>query len=425
MRYHRRWSGAVLVIAVVLSGCELVDRLTTVTSPTLVQANTIEQPGSAVTLLNGAVGDFECALGNYALFAGTMSDELQWSGAGSQAWEAVDARTSETSGFNAAYAIGTCSSPYQGDVPGVYVPLSTARYDADHLMQLLTGWTTAQVPQKTDIEATAAAYAGYSYVMMGEAMCSAAFDLGPAETSAQIFQLATDRFTQAQQLATQAADTDILTMALVGRARAQLDLGQPAPAEADAQRVPLAYVHTAGFSLTSPRRENPVYVSNIFTEEITVDASYRAFSDPRVGVVDQGRTSSAGLPIWHQTKYPDATTSIMIATGVEAELIVAESELTAGNLTAAVAAINIVRTRPGVNLAPFSSSDAAVIKAELVRERQAEFFVDGHRLYDIRRYNVPLDPPSGASFPLGGQYGSERCLPLPDVESQNNPNIGS
>jgi hypothetical protein len=422
-RHHRSW--IVLGAVAGISGCGLIDRLTTATSPTLVQASAFEQPGNAATLLNSAIGDFECALGNYALFAGTMSDELQWSGAGSQAWEAVDARTSETSGFNAAYAQGTCSSPYQGDVPGVYVPLSTARYDADHLIQLLDGWTTSQVPQKVDIEATAAAYAGYSYVEMGEGMCSAAFDLGPALTSVQIFQRAADRFTRALQLATQSADTNIQSMALVGRARAQLDLGDMAAAEADAQRVPLGYVQTAGFSLISPRRENPVYVSNIFTEEITIEAAYRTFNDPRVGVVDQGHPSSAGLPVWHQTKYPDATTPIAIATGVEAELIVAEAELTAGHVGAAVAAINTVRTRPGVGLAPLSATDPAVVEADLIRERQAEFFIDGHRLYDIRRFNMALDPPGGANYPLGGQYGSERCLPLPDVESANNPNIGS
>ena len=37
--------------------------------------------------------------------------------------------------------------------------------------------------------------------------------------------------------------------------------------------------------------------------------------------------------------------------------------------------------------------------------------------------NLPYTPAPGAPFPHGGFYGDQRCLPLPDVERLNNPNI--
>jgi hypothetical protein len=41
---------------------------------------------------------------------------------------------------------------------------------------------------------------------------------------------------------------------------------------------------------------------------------------------------------------------------------------------------------------------------------------------DIKRYGIPLTPPAGTPYPLGGFYGDETCYPLPDVERNNNPN---
>ena len=48
------------------------------------------------------------------------------------------------------------------------------------------------------------------------------------------------------------------------------------------------------------------------------------------------------------------------------------------------------------------------------------------RNYDIERFEIPFNPPVGANFPVGGgTYGNTTCLPLPDVEKNNNPSLGS
>ena len=65
----------------------------------------------------------------------------------------------------------------------------------------------------------------------------------------------------------------------------------------------------------------------------------------------------------------------------------------------------------------------AQVLAQIIEERRREFFLEGHRLGDIRRYGIELNPASGTLFPNGGTYGSQSCFPLPDVERANNPNF--
>ena len=60
----------------------------------------------------------------------------------------------------------------------------------------------------------------------------------------------------------------------------------------------------------------------------------------------------------------------------------------------------------------------------LVEDRRRELFLEGHRLGDLRRYNLPILPAAGARTAAGGgTYGAQSCFPLPDVERINNPNI--
>jgi hypothetical protein len=255
-------------------------------------------------------------------------------------------------------------------------------------------------------------------------MCTAAFDLGPELNPPEIFARAEERFSLALQLAPQ-ADSDTRSLATVGRARARLNAGNFAGAKTDAEAVPAGYVKNAGYSSISPRRENRVFVANNRQENVTVGSAFRTLNDPRVSVVNSNRTSSLGVPIWHQSKYATATAAIPVATWEEAQLIIAEAELEAGNTGGAVAAINRVRTRAGVNLGSFNSGDPAEIRQQIISERKAELFLESHSLGDLRRYNLPLTPPPGAPHPMGGLYGDQRCFPLPDVERLNNPTISS
>ena len=86
----------------------------------------------------------------------------------------------------------------------------------------------------------------------------------------------------------------------------------------------------------------------------------------------------------------------------------------------AVQAINALRSNAG--LPSFSSNDPTVIRDQVIEERRRELFLEGHRLNDVLRLGLPFD--TGLD-PKGRPYGDTTCLPLPESEILNNPNISS
>jgi hypothetical protein len=109
----------------------------------------------------------------------------------------------------------------------------------------------------------------------------------------------------------------------------------------------------------------------------------------------------------------------------EAQLIVAEAKAAANDLTGAAAAINAARnTRTGMPQYDPTGQTAAQVRAQIIEERRRELFLEGHRLGDIRRFQLALNPAPGTTYTTGGgTYGDQSCFPLPDVEKINNPNI--
>src|SRR5919199_427998 len=190
-------------------------------NPSQLPANTLYTPANAQLLVNGAISDFDCAYLRYVVGSGILTDELANAIAQTDNYN-YDRRTMPT---NAPYGTGTCMDIQQ---PPVYTPLSVARASADTILSRLEVWTDEQVPNRTALIGQAATYAGYSLVLLGEGMCSAAINVGPELTSQQLFQEAQARFDKAVTAATAAGDSATLDLALLGRARTLLDLGDPA-----------------------------------------------------------------------------------------------------------------------------------------------------------------------------------------------------
>jgi len=105
----------------------------------------------------------------------------------------------------------------------------------------------------------------------------------------------------------------------------------------------------------------------------------------------------------------------------EAQLILAEA-------TGGPGAITILNSlRSAASLPPLAaSSDPAVIKADIAQERARWLWLEGQHLYDVRRLQLPLVPAAGLPYSItyskGGNYGTETCMPIPSVETNNNPN---
>ena len=381
-------------------------------------------PENANLIVNSSRADFECAFNEYIVASGTFMDELANAISQTSNFD-LDRRTITP---NSPVGTSTCTAQ---QFAGVYTPLSVARASNDVAVAHLEGWTDAQVPDRDHLIAEASAYAGYSLLLLGEGMCSAALDLGPEILPPQLFADAVVRFDTAVAAATRAGDSQTLHLALLGRARAQLDLGKPAAAATDARQIPPGFEVDIDHDATATRRQNLVYIQILQSAFASVDTSIQnryaaAPQDPRIAVASTGKLGSDGhTVIWYPKKDAQATSPQALARYAEAQLIIAENDVSTGDLAGAVAIINDLRTAAGLSAFNPVTLTAPVVMAEIVEQRRREFFLEGHRLGDIRRLGLPLSPATGAPYVSGGTYADQSCFPLPNVERINNPNLGS
>jgi hypothetical protein len=411
-----------------MAGC---DSLLDVEPTDRVTSEDLVQPSNAPTLVSGAIADYECALAAYAFYTAILGDEFRSNNFGANIELRGDIRRASPSNW----ADGDCGT----GILGLYGPISTARWSADNALENLEDWTDEQVPDRSELIATAAAYSGYAHLFHAEGMQRAAFDGGPALEPADVLDRAEDRFTRAIEAAESAGATTTLHFALVGRARTRLNQARTAGelvapealqgAADDARRVPEGFSKGAAYSTASPRTENHVYNANgpgVDNIGQTIGAPYRnatfdGADDPRLPVVEADESVGDDLSLWVQQKYESESDSIEIASWEEAQLIVAEAELEAGNLQAAVDIINELHRRVGLP-DTFESDDPDEIFDQLIYERRAELFLEGKLIGDARRYDLPFSPPVGTEV-SGLTYGDTRAFPLPNVEVDNNPNI--
>jgi len=403
-------------------GCNVLDKGLEATSPDKIVTSVLETPANAGLLVTSAIGNFECALKMYIVDAGMTSGELMDATATAANWPFDSRNTDPTS--DTRYATNGC------DAYGIYTPIQVARGTADRALELLQGWTDAQVANRQDLIAKAAAYAGYSRILLGEGFCTAAINLSKEMSSTEIFASAEAVFTTAITAAQAAGDQQILNMAYVGRARARLDQGNKTGATADAALVPAGFAINAASENSPTIRQNRVQTFNQ-SGVVSVAPSYRNLTvasgtgtvpDTRVAVTNAGKNGTDNrTPLYIQTKYANSASPIPIASYKEAQLIVAE-------VAQGQTAVNIINNlRAAKGLPAFSSTDPVAIAAEVTEARRRELFLEGQHLYDVRRLNLPLDPAAGTPYSTvylkGGNYGTERCFPVPDVERLNNPNF--
>jgi hypothetical protein len=420
---------AALVVTTV-AACDVLSNPLEVEPASRIPAETLEIPQNAQILSDGAVGDFECAFNSYVTQGGTIGDEFIYA---QQTADRAPYDRRTTIPTDARYATNTCTAL------GVYTPVQIARSSNENILARLKSWNDADVaagpgsPNRTNLMAIAAAYAGYSYILLGEGFCTMAVSTinldktityGGEISRDSTLKLAIARFTEAIGYAQTAGNSSILNMAYLGRARAKLDLADYAGAKADALLVPSGYLRNVGASDSDERRRNRVWSeNNASSRNLSVGPIYRAMSgDPRVPVSNGNSVSATGVPHFFQTKYPSSATPIPLAKYQEAQLIIAEANIRAGDLSGALPILNAERARG--NQPAFTGTTQADYLAELIDQRRRELFAEGQHLGDMIRLKLPLSPAAGTPYHFGGVYGDQVCLPLPSAERLNNPLIG-
>lgn len=380
--------------------------------PSKVTESALTDPSIAATLVTSALGAFDCAFTNYVPATGEITDELRHSSAWATYtyWDHRLLSPVTDDGAPCEALIGY----------GVYLPLQQARFIAEDASKRISAWSDAQVPRKAEMLATLAAYSGYTRTLLGEGFCEMAIDLGPRMTPAEVLSSAEQKFTDAITAARSANSTPILNMALVGRARVRLDLGKTQEAVADASQVPQGFVFNSTHSAADPTRYNKIYGDNWVNGFISISREFIGLTfggvpDPRVKTDTSANKAHDQSILVLQHKYTAYNSPIPIATWQEAQLIIAEVQ---GGQTA----VNIINTLHALaGLPPFSSSDPVAITNQVRQERSRELFLDGHRLYDMIRWNLPFA--TGQSPYDGVTYGTTTCMPLPESETNGNPNL--
>ena len=426
----RRTNPLALLVATALAIVTACGNPLEVETTSRIPAENVEVPANAQLLVSGTIADFECAYAAYVVQSATVGEEFIYA---QQTADRVPSDRRSTLPTDGRYATNSCVGL------GIYTPLQTARQTSETALNYLKSWTDAQVANRTKLIAYTAAYNGYSYLLLGEGFCTLAFSsINPDRTIAyggevardSAFKLAIARFTEsitAAQAVTNpsAAVTDSLRLAYLGRARARLDLGDYAGAMADAQQIPAGYVRNATYSTAVDRRNNLVFSDNSSTNtSSSVGDPYRSMTgDPRVPVTQGSSTSATGIRHWYQTKYTTLSTPIPFAKYQEAQLIIAEAQIRAGNLPAALPILNAERARG--NQGVFTGTTQAQYLAELIDQRRRELFLEGQHLEDIIRFGIAVQPAAGTPYHFGGTYGNQICFPLPAAERLNNPLIGS
>jgi len=418
----RSLGAAALFFALFLTaGCETLDQLLSVEAPDRIAAGDLDTPAAAPLLAASVVNEFRCTLSRYVPASALTGMEFT-NAVNSGALAIWEQRRHDTSGFGARYAVADCD----GQLPALYLPIARTRWLADDVLGRLDAWTEAEVPQKAALTAEVAAMAGYVHVLFGESFCTVTFDSGPEEPRTAAFERALVRFDRTLALQ-QATPSQLLNLARVGKARALLNLGRTREAAQVAALVPPGFSYTMAYSNADAATRNIAWALNDRDEQVTVGVNYRnlAFAgvpDPRVRVRDKGVTGSGtNIRIWVASKYTGAGSPIRVASWEEAQLIMAEAALDEGRLEDAVNLINGLHSKVG--LPPFASTSENEIRAQLVYERRAELFLEGHHLFDITRLGIPLDPAPGTNMEFGGLYGEQLCFQLPAVEFLNNPSI--
>ena len=409
--------------------------LVKVDNPNVIDPGNLGDANGASALRVGALGDFAFAVDGdgggtegQTLVSGLLTDEYRNSDTFGTRQE-VDQRAVQ---------------PANVTLTGVFRLIHRARLGAERAARALA--KTAQDSLADPRIAEMWNVAGFTYVIVGEDYCSGVPFPAEGETSAppiatsEIFNQAIVRFDNA--IANFGGDSTRLWMALVGKARALLDLNQPAAAAALLGPVPDTFAYKIEHSDASTREQNGTYEFNAIAKRWSMSdleggtgLPFLTANDPRVPYTSHATDPTldefgfdAVTPLFVLQKYTSRSDPTHLADGVEARLLEAEAALRAGNFASWLNTLNALRTTvPG--LAPLTDPGAAPDTAArtnlMFSERAFWLYATGHRLGDLRRLVRQYGRGAETVFPTGpffkgGAYGTDVNLPVP-TDEQNNP----
>ena len=347
---------------------------------------------------------------------------------------------------------GRQASAANATLKGYFIDLTSARAIADKTDSKYNIFAADSVGH-----GLALAIGGYTYVMFAEAYCegvpvstindNGSITYGQPLTREQLLQIAVQRFDSAITIAGHDGDSATINLARVGAGRALLDSNDAAAAATAVAAVPVSFAYAIGASTNSSVENNGIWTYTF--NELGCSGSdteghnglaFVSEHDPRVPVInvtdtpgpDSGDVGTSGLgcpahciPFFQQQLYPTQSSPIPLATGIEAQLIIAENQQRTGG--GWVATLNALRaTVPG--LAPIAATGSPAGDVSLLfHERAFWMYLTGHRVGDLRRLIRQYGRNVNAVFPIGidingAAYGPDVNFNISEDEA-NNPNF--
>lgn len=285
-------------------------------------------------------------------------------------------------------------------------------------------------------------FAALTNRVLGENMCEAVIDGGPAQPHTVHLTRAEAYATEGIDVATAANDPATANAARAVRASVRLYLGKFAEAATDAAAVPSSFVLSAPFD---EQVRNLVVESNDFAlsgstgfRAHTVwrtffENYYRTTGDPRVpwdSLVSRRFGEFTNILWDFQQKYTAYGSAIRLASGREMRLVEAEVALRNSDITAAMNLINGIRTTVnsrlnGQPLQPWTASTLREAWDALKRERSIELWLEARTMGDLRRWIADGTYP--AMFTIGPENDVANrirlCMPITRGERQTNSNL--
>jgi hypothetical protein len=415
-----RLARALLMSFALLGGCDYFD----VVNPGPVDDRYLDDRSAHMGLVNGAGLALSIALNNVAFTTGAITREIFPGG------------STGTFGITVQQQQGLLR--YDDSHTG-WLPHQQARAVAE---QGFERFARTIAPESVDYYEPAgkiALWAGFAYRLLGENWCEITVDGGPAFPWYEALARAESWFSRALAIGLNVGDATIVNAARAGRASVRVGLGNWGGAVADAEAVPATFVFGMAYNQLSRDQGNRIYWagSNSPFRSYTVwrtpyEGYYQETNDPRVAWVDTGLTGDAAVmdlgrvPFFRQLKYPDADSPIRLASGREMRLVVAEARLRDRDAPGALAIIN--QLRADVDVAPVDAATLDDAWALLKRERGIELWLEGRRMFDLRRWQVEGAPGALHTLEVPGyasRLSSERslCYAIPLSERQTNVNL--
>lgn len=391
--------GALAGMLLLCAACDF-----SVTNPGPIDDTDLDTPTAMSALVNGMSGDLSEALGDFLLQNSLMTDELLHSG---------------NYAAENQFAQGIIRPE---DVNARWSDMQRARWVAEHGIERMKNVLGEDGFEENPLSAMAYVYAGFANRLLGENVCTAVIDGGPAESDSVYFQRADSEFTEALRLAQLHGNDTLAATALAGRASMRAWLGDWTGAVADAEQVPVSLRFDAIFSLNTSRENLNLAYETITRREVTVAGTQWAdhYGDPRVpwdtvyttkGAIQKGQDGRTDF--FRQTKYRDLGADVPLVKGTEMLLLRAEAALRDEQVGDAMALINEERSAYG--LGDLSAPDADSAWTILKVERGAVVWLEGRRLWDLRRWYA-----EGRDTFLEGR---DKCVPVSANERGSNPNL--